>query len=640
MSTTIGSAFVQIVPSAQGISGSISKVLNGEADTAGASAGSTIAGKIKGAITVAAIGTALKESLLQGAALEQSLGGIETLFGKHADTVVKNASKAYRTAGLSANAYMEQATSFAASLLQSVGGNTAKAAKLTDMALIDMSDNANKMGTSMDRITDAYQGFAKQNYTMLDNLKLGYGGTQAEMQRLLKDAEKLTGIKYDINNLADVYSAIHVIQGELGITGTTAKEAATTLAGSFYSMKAAAQDFIGNLTLGREIGPSMIALAETAGTFLFDNLMPAIGNIITSLPAAIYALIAEGAPKFFDSGLELIKNIADGIQGGLSEVSTSFAVTVSTGLQSLTNSLPAVLQKGVQFISEFARGVLSNLPAVINSAGQIITNFINFIQTNLPTILHHGGVLIANLAMGIIQNLPQILAAMANVCQKILGSLKDLIPTLLSAGLDLVTGIAAGILNGVTSKLKAAADKIKSTIVAPVETARDKIKSAIDKIKSFFNITLKFKGIKLPHISMSWNKSGLIAQAAKLLGIPGVPKFSVNWYQTGGIFRDPSIIGVGEAGAEAVVPLDKLWSKMDSFISDSMAAPVTTVSEQQIKEMIKEGARSLAEEIKEALENVKVEHTTRLNGKIVAREITPLINTNLGRQSVLEERGL
>ena len=645
MSTTIGSAFVQIVPSAQGISGSISKVLNGEADTAGASAGSTIAGKIKGAITVAAIGTALKESLLQGAALEQSLGGIETLFGKHADTVVKNASKAYRTAGLSANAYMEQATSFAASLLQSVGGNTAKAAKLTDMALIDMSDNANKMGTSMDRITDAYQGFAKQNYTMLDNLKLGYGGTQAEMQRLLKDAEKLTGVKYDINNLADVYSAIHAIQGELGITGTTAKEAATTLAGSFYSMKAAAQDFIGNLTLGREIGPSMIALAETAGTFLFDNLMPAIGNIITSLPAAIYALIVEGAPKFFDSGLELIKNIATGIQNGLPEVSTSFATTISMGLQSLTNSLPEVLQKGVQFISEFARGVLSNLPAVINSAGQILTNFINFIQANLPTILYHGGVLIANLAMGIIQNIPQILAAMANVCQNILSALKNLVPKLLAAGLDIVAGIASGILSGVTGKLKTAANKIKSTIVTPVENARDKIKAAIDKIKSFFNITLRFKGIRLPHISMYWNKSGIIAQAARLLGIPGVPRFSVNWYQTGGIFSDPSIIGVGEAGHEAVVPLDTLWDKLDGFVENAIGQARNTglnmqLSEAQMRIILTECMSGMTEGLKEALSGAVIECTVKLREKVVGKTIAPVVNRELGKEAALAERGV
>lgn len=638
---TLGSAFVQIVPSARGISGSISNVLNGEAGTAGATAGNTIAGKIKGAIAVAAIGEALKLSILEGANLQQSIGGIETLFKEHSDVVTKNSSMAYKTAGLSANAYMEQATSFAASLLQSCQGNTKKAANLTDMALIDMSDNANKMGTSMDRITDAYQGFAKQNYTMLDNLKLGYGGTKTEMERLLRDAEKLTGVKYDINNLADVYSAIHAIQEEMGITGTTAKEASETLLGSFNSMKAAAQNFIGNLTLGREIGPSMVALAETAGTFLFDNLMPAIGNIITSLPTAIYALIKEGLPKFLDSGITLIKGVADGILEGLPTVGSSFVTTVRGGLMTLTNNLPAALEKGVQFISKFATGILQNLPELIGSIGKVVQSLIGFIQANLPTILHQGGILLANLAMGILQNMPEILSSIREVLRNIVTSLLQALPTLLTTGVQLVGGIASGLLQGVGQKLSSAMENVKTAIFKPIEVARDKIKAAIDKIKSYFNITLKFNGIKLPHISMSWNKSGALAQAAKLLGIPGVPKFNVNWYKTGGIFDDPSIIGVGEAGSEAVVPLDEFWSKMDSFIKESMVNPVgTAISEQEVREMIKDGISSLAGEIKEALENVKVEHVTKLNGKIVARELTPLINTNLGRQSVLEERGL
>lgn len=177
---------------------------------------------------------------------------------------------------------METVTSFSASLLQSLGGNTAKAADSANMAMVDMSDNANKMGSNIGDIQNAYQGFAKQNYTMLDNLKLGYGGTQKEMQRLLSDAGKISGQKYDMSNLNDVYSAIHVIQGELDITGTTSKEAATTLSGSFASMKAASSDFLGNLALGKDIKPSLQALVETTSTYLFDNLLPAVGNIVSA----------------------------------------------------------------------------------------------------------------------------------------------------------------------------------------------------------------------------------------------------------------------------------------------------------------------------------------------------------------------
>ena len=221
--TELGKAYVQIVPSAQGISGSISNAIGGEADSAGQKAGSAIGSKIKGAIVAAGIGTALKNTILEGAALEQSIGGIETLFKDSANTIKGYAVDAWKTAGVSANEYMELATSFSASLLQSLSGDTQEASKYTQMAITDMSDNANKMGTDMQSIQWAYQGFAKQNYTMLDNLKLGYGGTKAEMERLLADAQKITGVKYDINSLADVYEDIHVIQGEIGITVTTAK---------------------------------------------------------------------------------------------------------------------------------------------------------------------------------------------------------------------------------------------------------------------------------------------------------------------------------------------------------------------------------------------------------------------------------
>lgn len=563
---TLGTAYVQIVPSANGISGSISKVLGGEADSAGSSAGSTIASKIKGAIAAAGIGVALKKSIMQGAALEQSLGGIETLFKEHADTVIKNASNAYKTTGLSANAYMEQATSFAASLLQSVGGNTEEAARLTDMALVDMADNANKMGTSMDSITNAYQGFAKQNYTMLDNLKLGYGGTKTEMQRLLADATKLTGIKYDINNLSDVYSAIHVIQGELKITGTTALEAEATLSGSFASMKAAAQDLLGNIALGRDVGPSMAALAKTGCTFFFDNLIPAVTNIIKSLPVMIYTLITEGAPMFVTTGITMIK--------------------------------------------EMATGLINGIPEMLNSLEDLINEFVTYLTDNGPIILKTGGELIGELAGGIVNNIPAIIGAVAKIGSSIISGLVNLVPTLIKSGLNLVSGLVKGITDG--SGL---------------------IKSIIEKVKSFFNITLSFKGIKLPHIEMSWKKTGIIAEAAKLLGIPGVPKFDVKWYKTGGLFDNPSIIGVGEAGTEAVVPLDQLWNKLDAFIGKK-------VTVNSVDERVTGSIDALADKLINALSNVTVEHTTTLDGRTVAKGLAPFIDRNLGRSALYAERGL
>ncbi|OFO01854.1 PblA [Streptococcus sp. HMSC070B10] len=303
MATEIAQAYVQLIPSARGITGKIQSILDPEASAAGQSAGQSLGSSLVGVMTkviaAAGIGKAFSAAISEGAALQQSLGGIETLFKGSADKVKGYANEAYKTTGLSANAYMENVTGFSASLLQSLGGDTNKAAETANMAMIDMSDNANKMGTSMESIQMAYQGFAKQNYTMLDNLKLGYGGTKQEMERLLNDAQKLTGVKYDINNLSDVYNAIHAIQENLDITGTTAKEAASTFSGSFESMKAAAQNVLGKLALGENILPSLHALLKTTSTFLFDNFLPMVGNIFSGLGLVLTEGISQIASQLF-----------------------------------------------------------------------------------------------------------------------------------------------------------------------------------------------------------------------------------------------------------------------------------------------------------------------------------------------------
>lgn len=318
MATELGKAYVQIIPSAKGISGMIQKEMGGEVASAGVSAGESLGSKMVGAlkavVVAAGIGKAIGAALSEGAALQQSLGGIETLFKDSADKVKGFANEAYRTTGLSANAYMENVTGFSASLLQSLGGDTNKAAETANMAMIDMSDNANKMGTSMESIQMAYQGFAKQNYTMLDNLKLGYGGTKQEMQRLLADAEKLTGVKYNINNLSDVYSAIHAIQENLDITGTTAKEAASTFSGSFESMKAAAQNVLGKIAIGENILPSLRALLETTSTFLFNNFLPMLGNIFSGIGVVLSEGISNVVSQVFG------ESIGNAVNGQLSRV--------------------------------------------------------------------------------------------------------------------------------------------------------------------------------------------------------------------------------------------------------------------------------------------------------------------------------
>lgn len=517
MATELASAYVQIVPSMKGVKGMLSKEMGGEGDSSGKTFGTSMMGKIKTVIAAAGIGKALASAITEGANLQQSIGGIETLFKESADKVKKNADNAYRTVGISANEYMEQTTSFAASLLQSLGNNTAKAADAADMAMTDMADNANKMGTSMESIQNAYQGFAKQNYTMLDNLKLGYGGTKEEMQRLLNDAQKLTGVKYDISNLSDVYSAIHVIQGELGITGTAAKEASTTLSGSLASMKASFQNLIGNLSLGQDITGPLIALQETVHTFLIGNLLPMVVNILNSLPEVLNGtlsmiiesmnLVSNNADQIVEQGVQFVTTLVTGIisnipyliaaagnmiaslgtaiietdwqavgntlisnlRGNLDQAAGEILGTdgniIDSILNAITDNLPAVLEKGVEIVTTIINGILKNLPTLIQSAGNLITKFVSKILDMLPSVLSAGVKLILNIVNGIINNLPQIVSSAAQMISKFLSTIGQKLPQILQSGIEIIGKLAAGLIQAIpnlVSKIPEIITRIKN----------------------------------------------------------------------------------------------------------------------------------------------------------------------------------
>ena len=449
MATELAKAYVQIIPSAEGIQGRIQKEIEPEADSAGSSFGGKMVGMIKKVIAAAAIGKALSASISEGAALEQSLGGIETLFKDSADKVKANAAKAYQTAGMSANDYMELTTSFSASLLSSLAGDTSKAADVADMAMVDMSDNANKMGTNMEDIKNAYQGFAKQNYTMLDNLKLGYGGTKSEMERLLADAQKISGVEYNIDNLADVYSAIHVIQGQLDITGTTAKEAATTISGSFNQMKAAAKNVMGEIALGMDVGPALNELANTIITFAVGNLLPAVWNVISVLPSAIVTFVTALGPQLFAAVSGLIPQIASGITTGIPTLYQSAMQLMDQFNIGIQEQLPILLQNGVDFITNIVNGILQNLPQVITMAGNVITYFANTIISMLPTILSAGARLLLRLVNGIINNLPQIAQAAATAIVRFVASIGQNLPQILQSGITIIAKLAAGLIRAI-----------------------------------------------------------------------------------------------------------------------------------------------------------------------------------------------
>ena len=400
MATELGTAYVQIIPSADGIKGMIEKAMGTEVVGAGDKAGQgfmkSFAGTVTKMIAAIGIGKVLKDtlssSLNEGAALQQSLGGIETLFKGSANIVKGYAKEAYKTSGLSANAYMESVTGFSASLLQSLGGDTGKAAEIANMAMIDMSDNANKMGTSMESIQFAYQGFAKQNYTMLDNLKLGYGGTKEEMQRLLTDAQKLTGVKYDINNLSDVYQAIHAIQENLDITGTTAKEASTTFTGSFASMKAAAQNVLGNMALGEDLSPSLEALKETVHTFVFGNFIPLLKNAVKAIPEVLGFAIKEGLTAIFGESTTqtIINNLSTAFQniksavGGIGDLFGGFidklkgilgisgdVGELGTAFEGITGAISTVTDWIKQFVDW-----INQTPAAVDSVTAVLAGVV------------------------------------------------------------------------------------------------------------------------------------------------------------------------------------------------------------------------------------------------------------------------
>lgn len=473
MGTELAKAYVQIVPSAKGISGSISKELGREASVAGSSSGESFAGnmlgKVKQLIAVAGIGKVFSETISEGADLEQSLGGIETLFKESADKVKENAAKAYQTAGMSANEYMELTTSFSASLLSSLSNDTSKAADVADMAMTDMSDNANKMGTDMESIKNAYQGFAKQNYTMLDNLKLGYGGTKEEMQRLLTDAQKISGVKYDINNLSDVYNAIHVIQGQLDITGTTAKEASTTISGSLGSMKAAFKNVLGQITLGMDVGPALSALATTTTTFLVGNLLPAIWNILSRLPMALVTFIQTLIPQLIAAVTQFIPGILTAIQTGLPqlyEMANEILIQFTTAIQT---NLPALLQQGVDIVTNIVNGILQNIPQMITMAGDVIANFENAIWSALPTVLTAGAQLLINLVNGIIQSLPGIVTAAAQAVAKMVVTIGQHLPEVLQTGIEIIGKLAAGLIRAIPTLLSKLPQIIKGIVNAFTE---------------------------------------------------------------------------------------------------------------------------------------------------------------------------
>ena len=424
-----------------------------------------------GATAAAAITKSAVESY---ADYEQLVGGVETLFKDSAGIVQEYAANAFQTAGLSANDYMETVTGFSASLLQSVGGDTEEAARIADMAITDMADNANKMGTSMESIQNAYQGFAKQNYTMLDNLKLGYGGTKEEMKRLLEDAEKLSGIHYDISNLNDVYSAIHVIQEELDITGTTAKEASTTIQGSAAAMKAAWQnmlvgiadenaDFdtlIGNLvnsvsTFAANILPRIEIALKGVGKLisglapvivealpnLLNTILPEFINAVMSIVDSIIAVLPELLPTLIDAAVDILMQLIEALAENLPTIIEALMEGLTQIIEAITENLPTIIEAVVNCLVQISKAISEHLPELTQALVEGLIIIVQAIIDNLPQFLEAFLTLVLSFVEAIVQALPQIIEALPQLINGIIDFLIEAIPMLIDAYIQLMTAL-------------------------------------------------------------------------------------------------------------------------------------------------------------------------------------------------------
>lgn len=429
-----------------------------------------------------------KQALDSYANYEQLVGGVETLFKDSANIVEDYANKAYKNAGLSANDYMETVTSFSASLLQSLNNDTAKSAEVADMAITDMSDNANKMGTDMSMIQNAYQGFAKQNYTMLDNLKLGYGGTKSEMERLLADAEKISGIKYDISSFADITQAIHVMQEEMGITGTTAKEAGTTIEGSVNSMKSAWQNLLTDLANG---GKNMGSLIENLMTTIFGdgtetnlgvfgNVLPVIQNIVSSFADVIPNIVdklMEHLPYLLDAASEIIMSLVYGITENIPALMPVISDLFGNILQYIIESLPIIINSGVQIILALVQGIGESLPTLIPALVDAVVLIVETLIDNIDLIIDAGIQLILGLADGLIEALPRLIDKVPEIIEKLFDAFIRNFPKIVEAGGQLIGKLIVGII-GSLGTLYSRVPEIIHTVVKGISSGYQTIKNA------------------------------------------------------------------------------------------------------------------------------------------------------------------
>ena len=519
MANNIGTAYVQIEPSFEGVTPKIEQHFGGEGEKASKSFGSgfgsvigTVGKVMAGAAAAGATAIAglTKQAVSSFADFEQLTGGIETLFGDTADVAMRHAANAFESAGLSANQYMETVTGFAAALKAGLGDEYAwQMAEYADMAVTDMADNANKMGTSMESIQNAYQGFAKQNFTMLDNLKLGYGGTKEEMERLMRDAEKLEGLKVgslDMNNFADVVDAINIIQENMGIAGTTADEAATTISGSLSMMQASWQNLLTGIASGdmTVLSENITDLVASVGTF-GENVMPVveqalqgvsqlISELAPEIAAALPNLIKQILPGLLTAGVDIIKALGEGIVQAIPDLMPTITDVILQLCDMLVQMLPELIQVGLQVILELAMGIAQALPELIPAIVDTVMAIVDYLIDNVDLLIDAAIAIILALADGLITALPRLIEKAPEIVMKLLEALIRNAPKIMDASIELIAKLIEGIIKCWTKVFqvgKQIVDKVKEGFADKVKEAqqwgRDMIQNFIDGILAKFD---------------------------------------------------------------------------------------------------------------------------------------------------------
>lgn len=481
----LGTAYVNIVPKAQGISNNIENLIGGGAEGAGASAGgkagTALLSTLGKVVSVAAVGKIVKDAFSAGGDLQQSFGGLDTLYGD-ASGLMQKLSMQAAGAGISMNDYAEQAVSFGAAL-KSAYGNSWEAANAANTAILDMADNAAKMGTPLESIQTAYQGFAKQNYTMLDNLKLGYGGTKSEMERLLADAQEISGVEYNIDNLGDVYSAIHVIQGELGLTGVAAAEAETTLTGSMGAAKASFENLLAAMTTGQGMDAAMENLAKSAGD-LMGNIAKMMQPLAEQLPSVITGLFTTIGPQMVPLAINIVNTLLMGFVSSMPALITGGVNMLLALIQGLTTALPQLIAAVIAIIPQVQTALISALPQLIVAGIQLLIAIINGIVQSLPTLISTVVGMIPLIVSTLLENLPALVSAGIELLMAVLVGIIQTIPQLItfvpqlfdqcvsaftsidwaSLGTELINGVVNGIKSGATKIFNALKDIAKNAL--------------------------------------------------------------------------------------------------------------------------------------------------------------------------------